>query len=83
MSGEIVLPNFFVGFLSQEPAVHPNHDAINEASLATIGDELSLPAKRLQHHKRGELAYFASVMMPDAPDWAVRAALDWLHWVRC
>jgi hypothetical protein len=81
MTGEIVLPNFFVGFLASEPAVHPNHDHINEASLATIGAELSLSAKRLKHHQRGELAYFASVMLPDTPDWSVRVALDWLHWV--
>jgi hypothetical protein len=81
MSGEIVLPNFFVGFLARQPSVHPHHDSINEASLASIGAELSLSAKRLKHHHRGELAYFASVMLPDTPEWAVRVALDWLHWV--
>lgn len=81
MSGEIVLPNFFVGFLAHEPAIHPHHDSIKEASLAAIGAELSLSEKRLKHHQRGELAYFASAMLPDASDWSVRVALDWLHWV--
>jgi hypothetical protein len=81
MSGEIILPDFFVGFLASQPLVHQHHDPINEASLSTIGAELSLSTKRLKHHQRGELAYFASVMLPDASDWAVRVALDWLHWV--
>jgi hypothetical protein len=78
----IKLPNFFVGFLQKVPPIHPHHDEIHSASLKHIGISLNLSPKRLKHHEVGGLAYFASVMMPDVNDFAVRVAMDWLHWVR-
>ncbi|PCH01467.1 Terpenoid synthase [Penicillium occitanis (nom. inval.)] len=78
---DVVLPELFRLFLSEQPRVNPHYDLVKKESEAWFVKECQLGDHLRRILDKTDFSYFCAVAVPDAGRIELRTLCDWGNWV--
>ncbi|KAF3940338.1 hypothetical protein ABW19_dt0201791 [Dactylella cylindrospora] len=74
------LPNLFTGIMGTGVVVNPNYEKAKAAAAVWARDIFRLDEKGIKRNAKADLAFAASVALPDADEERLLVALMWAYW---